>query len=216
MQNIITVDGPSGVGKGTIARNLSERLGWHFLDSGALYRVLAYLTTIQSLDNMDEIIQLAKQLPVEFKGEQIVYNNQDIGKVIRTETVGNAASRMAVNPEVRQALLDGQRAFAREPGLVADGRDMGTVVFPEARLKFFITASSLVRAQRRHKQYMSRGVEISINEVLREQEARDERDTKRSASPTVPADDAIIIDTSDMNVHEADAAVWDKVASVIG
>lgn len=208
MQNIITVDGPSGVGKGTLSLALAEKLSWHFLDSGAIYRAVAVYAEKESVDLEDEVrvAGLAKTLPLSFKvvGSvlEIYLGSEEVTGLIRAETTGNKASIVAKHPLVRENLLQRQRDFAIAPGLIADGRDMGTVIFPEAKLKLFLTASAEVRAKRRHKQLLESGICVNIEQILSEVEARDERDRTRSASPLIPADDALIIDTSELGVEE--------------
>ena len=208
MQNIITVDGPSGVGKGTLSLALAEKLSWHFLDSGAIYRAVAVYAEKESVDLEDEVrvAGLAKTLPLSFKvvGSvlEIYLGAEEVTGLIRAETTGNKASIVAKHPLVRENLLQRQRDFAIAPGLIADGRDIGTVIFPEAKLKLFLTASAEVRAKRRHKQLLESGICVNIEQILSEVEARDERDRTRSASPLIPADDALIIDTSELGVEE--------------
>ena len=217
MQNIITVDGPSGVGKGTLALELANKLGWHFLDSGAIYRAVAVYAMKKEIDLEDEVkvAQLAEGLPLTFKvnGQQleIYLEAEEVTRLIRAETTGNAASIVAKHPKVRENLLQRQRDFALMPGLIADGRDMGTVVFPKAPLKLFLTASAKVRADRRHKQLLESGICVNIEQILSEVEARDERDRSRTASPLVPADDALIIDTSALGVNDVLEKAWEAV-----
>lgn len=217
MQNIITVDGPSGVGKGTLSLKLATQKGWHFLDSGAIYRALAvYAQRAQvDLENEALVAELAERLPLTFKVEGqellIFLDNEEVTAIIRAETTGNLASIVAKHGKVRENLLQRQRDFAVAPGLIADGRDMGTVVFPEAKLKLFLIASAEVRAKRRYNQLLESGICANIDQILSEVEARDERDRTRSASPLVPADDAIIIDTSHLNVDEVFEKAWTEV-----
>jgi cytidylate kinase len=206
---VITVDGPSGVGKGTISQLLATKLGWHFLDSGALYRLTA-LASVQhgvALEDETAVANIARTLDVEFQaadsGEvKVVLENQDVSDDIRTETAGNNASKVAALPAVREALLQRQRDFAVAPGLVADGRDMGTTVFPQAAKKFFLTASAAVRAERRYKQLKEKGFDANLSSLIEEIEQRDERDRSRSTSPLRPADDAVSIDTSEKSINE--------------
>ncbi len=214
---VVTVDGPSGVGKGTISQLLSARLGWHFLDSGALYRLTALAAKRRgvALDNEEALSELAGSLDVRFEagehgGTAIVFlENQDVTADIRTETCGSDASVVAALPGVREALLRRQRAFRRSPGLVADGRDMGTAVFPDAPAKFFLTASPEVRAERRYNQLKQKGLGVSLASLLQEIAERDERDSNRSASPLRPAEDAVVVDTSELGVQD----VFEKVMS---
>jgi cytidylate kinase len=211
---VITVDGPSGVGKGTISQLLARHFGWHFLDSGALYRLtaLAAQQHAVALDDEAGVAGVAAALDVVFQagGEgdvMIVLENQDVTDSIRTEEAGNNASRVAALPAVRAALLQRQRDFAAVPGLVADGRDMGTTVFPQADLKIFLTASARVRAERRYKQLKEKGFNANLNSLIEEIEQRDERDRSRSASPLRSAKDAVNIDTSSKTIDEVLAEV---------
>jgi cytidylate kinase len=200
---VITVDGPSGAGKGTISHLLAEALGWHFLDSGALYRVVGQACLIEGMswDDHLAVAELARYLDVSFEaaasGEiMVAYKGQDVSRAIRTEEGGRGASNVAAIPAVRAALLDRQREFLIAPGLVADGRDMGTVVFPDAPLKFFLTASAQERAQRRYQQLIGKGESVSLPRLLEDIQERDARDRNRAASPLIPAEDAIVIDST--------------------
>lgn len=206
---VITVDGPSGVGKGTISHLLAKHFGFHFLDSGALYRLTALAAAQKGVDFADEaaVAEVAANLAVTFQhddsGEvKVLLENQDVSRDIRTETAGNNASKVAVLPAVREALLQRQRDFSEAPGLIADGRDMGTTVFPQANTKLFLTASAEVRAERRYKQLIDKGLSANLRGLIEEIEQRDERDRSRSASPLRPADDAITIDTSSKSIDE--------------
>lgn len=210
MQNapIVTIDGPGGAGKGTISQLLAEKLGWHLLDSGAIYRVLAVAAMHHGIDESDEeaLIPLASSLDVSFDcvpGQQIrvVLEGEDVTDSIRTEEVGSNASKVASLPRVREALLRRQRGFQSTPGLVADGRDMGTVVFPEAEVKIFLTASPEERAERRYKQLLEKGHNVSIADLLTDIKARDERDSNRAVAPLVPAKDALVIDSTDISIE---------------
>lgn len=208
---VITVDGPSGGGKGTLSLMLAKTLGWHFLDSGALYRVLALAATRHSvaLDNHEALAVLAGHLDVVFKHEpqEILLEGQIVTLAIRTEECGNGASIVAAVPAVRTALLERQRAFLEFPGLVADGRDMGTVIFPEADLKIFLEASPQERAKRRQAQLKQQGIDVSLDGLFAEIQKRDARDKGRSVSPLVPAHDAIVIDTTQMPIETVFAKV---------
>jgi CMP/dCMP kinase len=212
--SLITIDGPSGSGKGTIARIVADRLGWHLLDSGALYRLVALAARQTELDPGDQAAHaaLAAALDVRFAStasgdEQIWLNGREVTGEIRTERAGDDASRVAVMPGVRLALLERQRAFAQPPGLVADGRDMGTVVFPAARVKIFLTASAEERARRRHKQLKDKGLDVSLAALSREIADRDQRDATRPVAPLVPASDALIVDSTAMSIDEVVARV---------
>ena len=206
---VITIDGPGGSGKGTLSRLLAKRLGWHWLDSGAIYRLtaLAALRHGVDLDDVPALVEQARHLNARFgetdDGEASIYlDGEEVSAELRTEQSGEAASKIAACPEVREALLQRQRDFRQPPGLVADGRDMGTVVFPDARLKLFLTASIEQRAQRRYKQLKAQGFDISIDALFREISARDDRDMNRPVSPLRPADDAVVIDCSEMSIDE--------------
>ncbi|MCK2182948.1 (d)CMP kinase [Halomonas getboli] len=205
---VLTVDGPGGAGKGTISRLIAERLGWHLLDSGALYRLTALAAGKHdvALDDEPALAAIAEALDVVFLAEEgearILLEGEDATRTIRTEQVGDAASRVASLPTVREALLKRQRDFRQAPGLVADGRDMGTVVFTDAPLKIFLTASAEERAHRRQRQLREAGVDASLSSLLKEIQARDARDMQRSVAPLVPADDAIELDTTSLTIPE--------------
>lgn len=200
---VITIDGPSGAGKGTISQLLAQQLGWHFLDSGSLYRILALAVLQQNIgfENVEQLQQLALDLDVEFS-EKIILFGVDVTQDIRTEACSLAASKVAAIPEVRRALLQRQKDFRQAPGLVADGRDMGSVVFPDAKCKFFLTASTEERAKRRWQQLQEQGINVSLHEILQDLRERDARDIQRKVSPLKPAKDAIIIDTTDISIEE--------------
>lgn len=207
---VVTIDGPSGAGKGTISEILARKLGWHLLDSGAIYRVLALAALHHNVALNDEkaITLLAQHLDVEFltdtkfDGVRIILEGEDVSKAIRTQECSDAASKIAAFPCVREALLRRQRNFKKAPGLIADGRDMGTVVFTQAKVKLFLTASCEERAKRRYNQLQSNGFGASIDQVLTEVRERDERDMNRAVAPLVPADDALVIDTSDKSIEQ--------------
>lgn len=205
---IITIDGPSGSGKGTLSQKLAQHLGYHLLDSGALYRLVALAAMKQQVDLQDQpaLEQVAANLDVRFlvNGDrtQILLATEDVTDLIRTEAVGMNASQVAAYTGVRAALLERQHAFAQLPGLVADGRDMGTTVFPSANKKIFLTASAEARADRRCKQLLAKGVNANWDEIVRDIRERDDRDTNRSVSPLKPAADAVVIDSTQMNIEQ--------------
>ena len=201
---VIAVDGPSGAGKGTVAKLLAEQLKFKILDSGALYRLTGLLVNRagNGFDNESQAAELASSMKVEFTSDGVILNGEDVSLAIRTESAGNDASKVAAMPAVRAALLDWQKAFAKMPGLIADGRDMGTTVFPQAPLKIFLTASAEERAQRRHKQLNEKGISSSIAALAAEIAERDERDRTRATSPLVPAEDAIVIDSTSLSIDE--------------
>ena len=204
---VICIDGPTASGKGTVAAEVAKRLGYHFLDSGAMYRITAYAALQAGLviDPAHEtaIAQLAKSLPVRFDGGRVYLGNEDVTDAIRTEEAGMNASRVSALPSVRTALVDLQHSFQRLPGLVADGRDMGTVIFPDAPLKVFLTASAACRAERRYKQLISKGVQANIDDLRADLEARDARDSSRSVAPLKPAQDALVLDNSTLTIEQA-------------
>ncbi len=211
---VITLDGPSGTGKGTISQMVANHLGWHFLDSGAVYRVLAYAVLKNNIDfdNVDAIVKLAHALNLRFgaevdKNTLVFLDDQDIHQEIRTELCGQNASKIASIPEVRLALLARQRAFAQPPGLVTDGRDMGTVVFPEADLKIYLDASAEERASRRYLQLKQSGNDVSLAQVINELTQRDARDTARACAPLKAAKDAVIIETTSLTIRQVLAIV---------
>ncbi|MFC3283194.1 (d)CMP kinase [Litchfieldella rifensis] len=205
---VLTVDGPGGAGKGTISRLVAERLGWHLLDSGALYRLVALAAAWHNikLDNEDALEPLAANLDVVFvpgdEEARVYLDDEDVSAIIRTEQAGDRASVVAALPRVRTALLRRQRDFQKPPGLVADGRDMGTVVFPDAELKIFLTASAEERAKRRYLQLIEAGEDASLSSLLKEIQARDARDMQRSVAPLEPASDAIELDTTQLTIPE--------------
>ena len=204
---VIAIDGPSGSGKGTIARQVAAALGWHLLDSGALYRLLALAAVRRgiALDDAGALADLAENLDVRFgtgaHGEELVWlDGQPVSSELRTEEAGRGASTVAALQPVRDALLALQRGFRKAPGLVADGRDMGTHVFPEAELKVYLTASAEERARRRHKQLKDKGIDVSLAALSRDIEDRDRRDSERSVAPLRPAEDARVLDSSDQSI----------------
>jgi len=215
---VITVDGPSGSGKGTLSLQLADELGWHHLDSGALYRLLAFaaLKDAVALDDEAALLALVDHLSNSYRlptrdQPSIMLDGEDVGQLLRTEACGNAASRIAALPAVRAALLAWQRRYQQPPGLIADGRDMGTVVFPAAGLKLFLTARPEVRAERRYKQLIDMGKEVDLTGLTKAVEARDQRDSTRAASPLKPAEDALLVDNSDLDEAETLALVLKAV-----
>ena len=216
---VITIDGPSATGKGTLAASLAAHLDFHLLDSGSLYRILgvAVARSGLSLDEPEVIAQLARNLDIQFGlhgAGSVALDGEDVSIVIRTDLGSDMASKVGAIPAAREALLDRQLAFRRSPGLVADGRDMGTVVFPDACAKFFLTASTEARAQRRYKQLLDKGIDAIVPALLRELDERDKRDRSRSVSPMQPAGDAIVIDTTELDRSEVMEQVlrWVTVA----
>ncbi|MGE6374353.1 (d)CMP kinase [Stutzerimonas stutzeri] len=217
---VITIDGPSGSGKGTVAALLAGKLGWNFLDSGALYRLLAFAARNHGVDltNEEALKVLAEHLDVQFgaardgHGMVIILEGEDVTEAIRNETVGAGASQVAALPVVRTALLQRQKAFREAPGLVADGRDMGTVVFPDAPLKIFLTASAEERARRRYLQLKVRGDDVNLASLLEEIRERDERDTQRAVAPLKPAEDAIQLDSTTLSIEEVLQRILSQVA----
>ena len=218
---VIAIDGPSGSGKGTIARRVADALGYHLLDSGALYRLVALSARKSgvSLQDSEKLAHLAVELDVRFDSdeggeERIWLGEEDVTGEIRTEEAGAGASAVAQNPAVREALFERQRAFQQPPGLVADGRDMGSHVFPDAALKVFLTASAEERARRRHKQLKDKGLDVSLAALSRDIEDRDRRDSERSVAPLRPAEDARILDSSGQSIEAVTKTVLDWVANL--
>jgi len=199
---VIAIDGPSASGKGTIARRVAERLGFHYLESGALYRLVALLALRQGLAEESAIAAAAEAMDVAFLADEIYLEDEEVSLQVRHEQVGNRASEVARMSAVRAALLRRQRAFRRPPGLVADGRDMGTVVFPEAALKIFLTASAEVRAQRRYKQLIEKGIDANLRALSRDLTERDARDANRPLAPLAPAPDSQVLDSSALSIDE--------------
>lgn len=215
---ILTIDGPSGSGKGTISRAVAERLGWHYLDSGALYRAVGLAAAWEGVDLSDPeaVAQCARRTEIRFETEgagepHVIVNGKDATRQLRTETAGAAASAIAAQPPVRAALVELQHGFRRLPGLVADGRDMGTVIFPDAPYKVFLTASAGERAQRRYKQLKEKGVSVNLDSLLHEIAARDERDAGRAVAPLKPAEDAVVVDSTGTPITE----VIERVLAVL-
>ncbi len=219
---VITVDGPSGAGKGTLSLWLAEKLRFHLLDSGALYRLSAMAAKTQNIDLNDEIAvaEISKTLKVSFKPQDgsvaVMLDGQDVSSVLRTEDAGMAASKVAALPKVREALVSRQRNFVEAPGLVADGRDMGTTIFPGADAKIFLTASAETRAKRRFCQLQESGVVADYDKILEDIRARDDKDSNRSASPLKPADDALLIDSSHLTIDSVCAQALEYVRARLG
>jgi cytidylate kinase len=214
---VLTIDGPGGAGKGTVSRLVAARLGWHYLDSGAIYRALAVAASRQgvALDDVERLVETARMLRLSFiidSGEtRVLLAGEEISADIQREETGAAASRIAPFPAVRAALLEKQREFRQPPGLVADGRDMGTVVFPDAPYKIFLTASAQVRARRRHIQLKEKGLDVSLYDLAKELEERDRRDSERAVAPLKAAGDAVLLDTSDLSIEQ----VVDRVIALV-
>mgnify|MGYP001765130604 FL=1 len=215
---VITIDGPGGSGKGTVAGLLARQLGWKLLDSGALYRLLAFAARNHAIDLVNEsaLKTLAAHLDVQFiaqeGGQRIILEGEEVTDLIRTEQVGDGASQVAALPCVREALLQRQRDFLETPGLIADGRDMGTVVFPQAPLKIFLTAGAEERARRRFLQLKAKGEDVNLASLLEEIRVRDARDTQRSVAPLIPADDAIVLDSTELSIEQVLERILSEVA----
>ncbi|WP_406704781.1 (d)CMP kinase [Sodalis sp.] len=218
---VITIDGPSGAGKGTLCKALAEALQWHLLDSGAIYRVLALAALHHqvAIDSEEALVPLAAHLDVRFEVEQgqltVVLEGEDVSQAIRNETVGNTASQIAAFPRVREALLRRQRAFRAAPGLIADGRDMGTVVFPDAPVKIFLDASSEERAHRRMRQLQEKGFSVNFERLLSEIKERDDRDRNRTVAPLVPAADALVLDSTRLTIDEVIAKALARARQIL-
>ena len=214
---VIAIDGPTASGKGTVASLVAERLGFHYLDSGALYRLVALGSQKACVDpqNGPELGILAKKLVISFKNGQIFLNGEDVTEAIRAENIGLRASALAVHPEVRAALVGLQRSFRQYPGLVADGRDMASVIFPDAVLKVFLTATAAARAERRYKQLIAKGISAKLEDLLQDLQERDARDSSRGAAPLLVADGAKVLETSDLSIDQAVKTVLDWYQSAI-
>ena len=220
MTKILTIDGPSGVGKGTISEYLSDKLKWNYLNSGALYRAIAWVVINDSIE-INDILEIEKAsekilFSIENKKLHILYKNIEIGSLIYNEEVAKIASKISSEPKVRESILNVQRSFKKEPGLVAEGRDMGSVIFPEAQVKLFLTATIETRAQRRFKQLKDRKFNVSLPALIKDLDARDKRDESRESSPLVIPEGAFVIETDDLNVIEVKNIVKDKVNKTYG
>jgi cytidylate kinase len=215
---VIAIDGPSASGKGTIASRVAKKLGFHYLESGALYRVVALLGLRHDVADEAELAALAGEMDVLFDDGEVWLGDEAVTEKVRSEPVGNRASEVARLPAVRQALLRRQRAFRRPPGLVADGRDMATIVFPDAELKVFLTADPEIRAQRRYKQLIEKGIDANLRALSRDLRDRDERDAKRAVAPLVPAPDSQVLDSSALSIDEVVERIvgWWQESSRIG
>ena len=213
---VIAIDGPSASGKGTVAQRVAEKLGFHYLDSGALYRLVALSAIRSGLDLADERVlsDVAIGLDVVFEGAEIRLENENVADAIRMEACSNVASRIAAYPQVRKALLERQRAFCQLPGLVADGRDMGSVVFPDAILKIFLTASAQTRAQRRYKQLMEKGIDANISTLLHDIQERDARDSNRSVAPLQQGVGTSLLDTTLLDIGQAVDSVLNQYIEI--
>lgn len=218
---VITIDGPSGTGKGTLSLRLAEALGWHWLDSGAIYRAVAWAVDHHEVQLADPegVKQLLSEVDIQIEARfdqpaRVLCDGKEITRLIRTEACGMLASQVSRLPEVRQAVLSYQRAFRQEPGLVTDGRDMGTVVFPDAELKIYLEASPAERAKRRQLQLQAQGINVSLQQVQDDLSARDDRDQNRDISPAKPALDAKVIDTTELSVDQVFAAVMTYAQSI--
>jgi len=214
---VIAIDGPTASGKGTVASLVAEKLGFHYLDSGALYRLVALASEKQGIDpkNGPQLGILVPKLLISFKNSNIFLDGEDVTDAIRTEYIGLRASALAVHPEVRSALVGLQRSFRRSPGLVADGRDMASVIFPDAVLKVFLTATAAARAERRYKQLIAKGISAKLSDLLQDLQERDARDSSRGAAPLLVADGAKVLETSDLSIDQAVKTVLDWYQSAI-
>lgn len=214
---VIAIDGPTASGKGTVAALVAETLGFHYLDSGALYRLVALASEKRGIDvkNASELGLLVPKLLISFKNSQIWLDGEDVTDAIRTENIGLRASALAVHPEVRSALVGLQRSFRQFPGLVADGRDMGSIIFPDAVLKVFLTATAAARAERRYKQLIAKGISAKLSDLLHDLQERDARDSNRGTAPLFVADGAKVLETSDLSIDQAVKTVLDWYQSAI-
>ncbi|MCX7074909.1 MAG: (d)CMP kinase [Methylococcales bacterium] len=213
---VLTIDGPSGAGKGTVSRLLAKQLGWHYLDSGAIYRALALEITEKDIEHgsISDIVEAALAMHLSFECDKeftVLLNGKNITDLLGLESTGNSASKIAVIPEIRAALLKKQHDFKQAPGLVADGRDMGTVIFPDAKYKVFLTASASERAERRYKQLKLKGIDANLSTITTDIQERDQRDSERQFAPLVPAADAVYIDSSTMSIQAVIAEVLSLV-----
>ncbi|MBT3609939.1 MAG: (d)CMP kinase [Gammaproteobacteria bacterium] len=211
---VVTIDGPGGSGKGTLSSLVAAKLGWHLLDSGALYRIVAVSAQSQAIDLADEntLVAMVADLQIAFIGDKVDVNGSDLSDIIRTEETGVAASQVAALPGVRDAILALQKSFQRAPGLVADGRDMGTVVFPHSKAKIFLDASAEARADRRYKQLKNKGLSVNLRDLLEQIQERDARDRGRAVAPLKPAADALIIDSTQMTIEEVLETIMTEVS----
>jgi len=214
---VIAIDGPTASGKGTVASLVAEKLGFHYLDSGALYRLIALASEKRGIDakNGPELGLLVPKLLISFRSGQIFLDGEDVASAIRTENIGLRASNVAVHPEVRSALVSLQRSFRQSPGLVADGRDMASIIFPDAVLKVFLTATAAARAERRHKQLIAKGISAKLSDLLQDLQERDARDSSRGTAPLLVADGAKVLETSDLSIDQAVKTVLDWYQSAI-
>jgi len=212
---VIAIDGPSASGKGTVAQIVAEKLGYHYLDSGALYRIVALAAFEQFIDWQaeEDIAKLVSQLSIKFEHGEIFLNDADVSEKIRNEQMGQGASKVAAHPLVRLALVDLQHSFRKAPGLVADGRDMATVIFPDAKTKIFLSASAEVRAERRYKQLINKGLEADYKAILNDLQDRDARDSQRTVAPLQQAPDAILLETSNLSIEQAVNAALQAVSA---
>ena len=211
---VVTIDGPGGSGKGTLSSLVAAKLGWHLLDSGALYRIVAVSAQSQAIDLADEntLVAMVADLQIAFIGDKVDVNGSDLSDIIRTEETGVAASQVAALPGVRDAILALQKSFQRAPGLVADGRDMGTVVFPHSKAKIFLDASAEARADRRYKQLKNKGLSVNLRDLLEQIQERDARDRGRAVAPLKPAADALTIDSTQMTIEEVLETIMTEVS----